>query len=135
MTQESPDVRQTAGLSIDETARVLNFSGPTVRRRIDEGVLRTYPNRSTVRVVEEDVYRLVVDELESRGLVKFVRDHAPPGDSPFGQGDAVTALGDEVQRLTDELAEVRGVLWHLRKAHMELLEGMTYSIAPPVPNN
>jgi excisionase family DNA binding protein len=56
------------GLSVEEAARLLNTSPATVRRRVQDGTLKTVEGESTLRLDDTQVRQLLAAELAHRGI-------------------------------------------------------------------
>jgi hypothetical protein len=90
-------------LNINEAAKVAGVSIPTVRRKLDLGLL---PNAHQVQEGKRQLWRIPFSDLIAAGMVDSVSQ--PPAE--VMQSGKIIALEVEIDRLSAELANTKALL-------------------------
>lgn len=91
-------------MSINEAARLTGLSIPTIRAKLDKGLL---PNAKKVKQGKRNSWQIPLNDLLDAGLMKPQPDQ--------GETDKVTELERKIENLTKDLDHTRELLDEARR--------------------
>lgn len=94
-------------LNINEAAKATNLSIPTIRAKLEKGLL---PNASQIQEGKRKLWRIPFNDLLAAGLIDKVTPAPEPGFATFPE-----ALSLEIEKLEIELRHTRELLAEARR--------------------